>query len=264
MSLDLSYSAGLAPVFHFVPSGYVLDGTTTAELIIRTRDGVELYISGDGITVVDITLTKAMRFGDGTTLPSGSVVKALRVAPDLSAIDPPLADPADKVPMVYRYGLYVGTATGWDWDVQGLWTVNPDTGPVRGMCGPQAVCVGPVMVAVNVCGVMAGSSAATGGYLELEFSAADLAGGLPLLIGSVPDASLIRAAVVRFFEYFDEPTLLKIGQDAKKKHVYTSAAPYDDEGYKTEIYDKFSGEIYLYPEFQTAPATGAGVIYVTY
>ncbi len=159
MSLDLSYSAGLSPVFHFVPSGYVLDGTTTAELILRTRDGAELYISGDGITVVDITLTKAMRFGDGTVLPSGSTVKALRVEPDLSAIDPPLADPAGRVPMVYRYGLYVGTATGWDWDVQGLWTVNPDTGPVRGMCGPQAVCVGPVMVAVNVCGVMAAPAA---------------------------------------------------------------------------------------------------------
>lgn len=158
MSLDLSYSAGLSPVFHFVPSGYVLDGTTVAELILRTRDGAELYRSGDGITVVDITLTKAMRFGDGTVLPSGSTVKALRVAPDMDAIDPPLADPADNVPTVYRYGLYVGTEAGWDWDVQGLWTVNPDTGPVRGMCGPQAVCVGPVMVAVNVCGVSAGAA----------------------------------------------------------------------------------------------------------
>jgi hypothetical protein len=152
-----------------------------AELILRTRDGAELYISGDGISVVDITLTKAMRFGDGTVLPLGSTVKALRVAPDLTAIDPPLADPADKAPMVYRYGLYVGTAAGWDWDVQDLWTVNPDTGPVRGMCGPKAVCVGPVMVAVNVCGVMAGSSAAPGGYLELEFTAADLASGQLLL-----------------------------------------------------------------------------------
>jgi hypothetical protein len=166
MRLDLSYSAGLSPVFHFVPSGYTLGGTTVAELILRTRDGAELYISGDGISVVDITLTKAMRFGDGTVLQAGSTVKALRVAPDLSAIDPPLADSADKVPMVYRYGLYVGTAAGWDWDVQGLWTVNPDTGPVRGMCGPQAVCVGPVMVAVNVCGVSAGTGIADGTVID--------------------------------------------------------------------------------------------------
>lgn len=162
MSLDLSYSAGLSPVFHFVPHGYALGGTTTAELILRTRDGDELHRSGDGISVVDITLTKAMRFGDGTVLPTGSTVKALRVAPDLSAIDPPLADPADKVPTVYRYGLYVGTAAGWDWDVQGLWTVNPDTGPARGMCGPQAVCAGPVMVAVNVCGISAGTGIVDG------------------------------------------------------------------------------------------------------
>jgi hypothetical protein len=263
MTLDLSYSAGLEPVFHFVPHGYALDGTTTAELILRTRDGAELYISGDGITVVDITLTKAMRFGDGTVLPSGSTVKALRVAPDLTAIDPPLADPADKAPMVYRYGLYVGTAAGWDWDVQGLWTVNPDTGPVRGMCGPKAVCVGPVMVAVNVCGVMAGSSAAPGGYLELEFTAADLASGLPLLIGTVPDNSLIRSTVVRFSEYFDSVVTLKVGQAAKRKNVY-DAGDEDQEGGMTLIYDKFSGALYLYPEFQTAPATGAGVIYVTY
>lgn len=166
MSLDLSYSAGLAPVFHFVPSGYVLDGTTTAELILRTRDGAELHRSGDGISVVDITLTEALRFGNGTVLPEGDVVKALRVAPDLSAIDPPLADPADRVPTVYRYGLYVGTAAAWDWDVQGLWTVNPDTGPVRGMCGPQAVCVGPVQVAVNVCGISAGTEIADGAVID--------------------------------------------------------------------------------------------------
>ena len=262
MSLDLSYSAGLAPVFHFVPSGYVLDGTTVAELILRTREGAELYISGNGISVVEITLTKALRFGDGTVLPSGSTVKALRVAPDLSAIDPPLADPFDNVPMVYRYGLYVGTAAGWNWEVQGLWTVNPDTGPVRGLCGPLTVCVGPVMVAVNVCGVMAGS--ASGGYLELEFTAADLAaGGQSLLIGTVPDNTFIRSAVVRFSEYFDSVVTLMVGQVAKKKNVYDSGDE-DTEGGVTLIYDKFSGELYLYPEFQTSPATGAGVIYVTY
>lgn len=166
MSLDLSYSAGLAPVFHFVPNGYTLDGTTVAELILRTRNGVDLYISGDGITVVDLTLTKAIRFSDSTVLPSGSTVKALRVAPDLSVIVPPLADLAHDVPLVYRYGLYVGTAAGWDWVVQGLWTVNPDTGPVRGMCGPLAVCCGPVQVAVNVCGVSAGTGIADGTVID--------------------------------------------------------------------------------------------------
>lgn len=101
-----------------------------------------------------------------------------------------------------------------------------------------------------------------GGYLELEFAAADLATGQPLLIGSVPDDTLICIGVIRFVTYFDQNVTLKVGQEGSQKEVFGNDPP-DAEGYETRFYSKFSGDIFLYPEFLTAPAIGAGVVYLT-
>ena len=150
-TVNLNFAVDISPVFHVVPKGYDLSGSM-AVFELRDKSGAELYAeSSDGITVETITLTAPLKYADGTEIAAGTEVAALRVAPDLSSLS--LGDPAHVDPLQYRYKLRVDAA----WKLQGWLTVWPDTGPVRGMCGPQAVCVGPVMIAVNVCGVTAGS-----------------------------------------------------------------------------------------------------------
>lgn len=106
-----------------------------------------------------------------------------------------------------------------------------------------------------------------GGYLELEFAAADLvSGGSPISVymGNIPDGSLVRSAVIRFTEYFDVPVQLSVGPSGSQRNVFAGTEPPDEEGYKTELYRKFSGDILLTPAFASAPTTGVGVIYLTY
>ena len=255
-TVSLNFAVDISPVFHVIPKGYDIT-TSQAVFELRDKNGTELYAeSSAGITVETITLTAPLKYADGTEIAAGTEVAALRVAPDLTSLS--LGDPAHVNPVQYRYGLRVDDA----WAMQGWYTVWPDTGPAGCMGSPIAVCCGPVHVAVNVCGVTTGSTAAAGGWLELEFTAADIAAGLPLLIGSVPADTLVCIAVLRFATYFDQNVVLKVGQEGNQKEVFGNDPP-DDEGYETRFYSKFSGDIFLYPEFLTAPAVGAGVVYLT-
>jgi hypothetical protein len=106
-----------------------------------------------------------------------------------------------------------------------------------------------------------------GSYLELEFTAADLVDAglpLPVLIGSVPDGSLVRTVVVRFTSYFDAQVQLSVGQAGQEKTVFFGTEPPDEEGYETDFFIKFSGAITLTPDFTTAPTVGIGTIFLTY
>lgn len=147
-TVHLNFAVDIPPVFHVVPKGYDIS-SSSAVFELRDKNGAELYAeSSDGITVETITLTATLKYADGTEIPDGTEVLALRVAPDLSALT--LGDPAHINPMQYRFGLRVDGA----WTMQGWLTVWPDTGPVGCMGSPLAICCGPVQVAVNVCGVV--------------------------------------------------------------------------------------------------------------
>ena len=147
-SLNLGYSNGLDPVFDFVPLGYDLT-VSNARLIIR-KDGLSLYESSAGITVIDVELINDLWYRDGTVIAAGTTVKALRVAPDLSAVSPSLNDPDNKVAKSYQYGLYIDDS----WGLQGLLTVWPDTGNIRCSHAVTGINCGHVQVAVNVTGVV--------------------------------------------------------------------------------------------------------------
>ena len=147
-TVNLNFAVDISPVFHVVPKGYDLSGST-AVFELRDKSGAELYAeSSDGITVETITLTAPLKYADGTEIAAGTEVAALRVAPDLSSLS--LGDPAHVDPMQYRYKLRVDAA----WKLQGWLTVWPDTGPAGCMGFPVAVCCGPTQLAVNVCGVI--------------------------------------------------------------------------------------------------------------
>ena len=106
-----------------------------------------------------------------------------------------------------------------------------------------------------------------GGYLELAFVAADfVAGGLPLPVsaGSVPTDSLIQQAVVRFDEYFDTAIRLAVGQDGNDYQIFSGPEEEDPDGHLTFLFRKFSGEIFLYPDFTSPPAVGSGTIFLTF
>ena len=102
-----------------------------------------------------------------------------------------------------------------------------------------------------------------GGYFELNFTAADISLGNPMLIGILPNDSLVRNVVVRFSVFFDTEVSLMVGQDGKKKIVYDGINK-DTDGCLKFFYEKLSGAVYLYHEVSTAPTVGAGVIYLTY
>lgn len=178
MSIDLYYTSSAAPVFFFVPQFYTLSPDTSGEMLVRTKKGAALYQSDAGIETVEILLSRPIKYPDGTVIPSGETVDALRVAPELQG----LGDVENEKAVVYRYGLTVSDPTAGSWHISGLLTVNPDTGKIKPACGPAAVCVGQIVVAASVCGVQVPSpSISAGGYAELEFSGADLAAGQLLL-----------------------------------------------------------------------------------
>lgn len=166
----------------------------------------------------------------------------------------------------YDHGLTIRLADGTDFRLQGDWTVLRPVGRLAGRkAAVKQVVVNLSDAAVVVdltVGPQGPAGGSGGGYLELEFGAADLTDGLPLLIGSVPADTLICLAVLRFATYFDQNVVLKVGQEGSQKEVFGNDPP-DEEGYETRFYSKFSGDIFLYPEFATAPAIGAGVVYLT-
>jgi hypothetical protein len=169
----------------------------------------------------------------------------------------------------YEHGLTIRLADGADFRLQGDWTVLRPAGKLAG----RKTAVKQVVVNLSDAAVVvdltvgpqgpAGGSGSGGGYLELEFAAADISAGLPLLIGSVPVDTLVCIAVLRFATYFDQNVVLKVGQEGSQKEVFGNDDPPDEEGYETRFYSKFSGDIFLYPEFVSAPAIGAGVVYLT-
>jgi hypothetical protein len=256
-TVNLNFAVDIAPVFHVVPSGYDIS-VSQAVFELRDKTGAELYAeSSAGITVETITLTAPLKYADGTEIDAGTEVAALRVAPALSSL--PLGDPEHVERVQYRYKLRVDDA----WKVQGWWTVWPDTGPAECMGSPIAVCCGPQQIAVTV----GGGFYRVGGYLEIDFVAADLvAGGLPLPVsaGSVPNNSLIKQAVVRFNEYFDTAVSLAVGQDGNDFRIYSGPGPEDPDGHLTLLFRKFSGEINVYPDFTSPPTVGSGTIFLIF
>lgn len=143
-TVQLNFAVDISPVFHVVPKGYDIL-TSSAVFELRDKKGNELYPeSAAGITVETITLTDPLKYADGTEIPAGTEVSALRVAPDFSALS--LGDPENISPVQYRYGLRVDDV----WTMQGWWTVWPDTGPAGCMGSTLAVCCGPTQIAVTV------------------------------------------------------------------------------------------------------------------
>jgi hypothetical protein len=242
---------------YIVPQGYDLTGGADFLYTLRAAGGGELHRSEEAVSVVNLVLTEPIAWPDGSVTPTGQEVTALRLAPDLAALA--LGDPAHRKSVRYRWGLFVSGPSG-EWSVQGWWTVQPDTGPATASRGPVAVSCGVQQVAVQVSGV-AGGGGSGASYLELEFSAADFASGEPLRIGSLLDGRLVRDAFVRFEEDFDSLLALEVGQEGNKHKVYDQGYGATD-GLLTMIYQKYAGDVYLYPVYNHAPAMGAGVIFL--
>lgn len=153
--MNFDFTEGISQDLNIIPQDLDLTGAT-GTFVLRDKDGLALYPeSGDGISVVSVTLIKDLRYPDGTVIEAGTEVQALLVSPDLSGLA--LSDPDNLQPRQYRYGITINSG----WVIQGYWTIWPDSGPARCNQGLIGVCCGPVQVAVAFSGIP-GPTGATG------------------------------------------------------------------------------------------------------
>lgn len=149
--MNLDFTDGIPQELHLIPQDLDLTGAT-GTFVLRDKAGLALYPeSGDGVSVVNLTLTADLSYPDGTVIAAGTEVQALFVAPDLSGLS--LADPDNLQEQQYRYGIKINNGCS----LQGYWTVWPDSGPAR--CNQAVIGIGsgPVQLAVSICGVFQGT-----------------------------------------------------------------------------------------------------------
>ena len=145
--MNIDFTDGIPQELHIIPQDLDLTGAT-GTFVLRDKSGIALYPeSGEGVSIVTVSLVKDLRYPDGTVIEAGTEVQAILIAPDLSGLA--LADPDHVQPRQYRYGITINNG----WSIKGYWTVWPDSGPARCNQSVIGVCCGPQQVAIAFGGI---------------------------------------------------------------------------------------------------------------